>query len=268
MATSDVLSVISRSTTDVQPVFDAIVKSAAKLFDPCIVNICSLEDAQLVFRATASVRYEVKIETAKSLFPTPFDPKRSSSSRAILEQRIIEISDAAAPDVPEFTRETQRALGNFRSLTLVPLIREGKGIGVISLAHPEPGFKLSDKQLALVQTFADQAVIAIENTRLFEAEQASKRELQESLEYQTATSDVLSVISRSPSDLQPVLQAIVETAARLCQADFADFRLLQAGLYRVAATTADEAVHVRNLRHNPIAPGRGSVVGRAALDRR
>src|SRR5262249_10193900 len=89
-----------------------------------------------------------------------------------------------------------------------------------------------------------------------------------SLEYQTATSDVLSVISRSPSDLQPVLQAIVETAARLCQADFADFRLLQDGLYRIAATTADEAIHVRILRHNTIAPGRGSVVCRAALERR
>src|SRR5262249_32211153 len=202
-ATSDVLNVISRSTTDVQPVFDAIVKSAAKLFDPCIVNICSLEAAQLVFRATASVRYEVKIETAKSLFPTPFDPERSSSSRAILEQRIIEIPDAAAPDMPEFTRETQRALGNFRSITLVPLIREGKGIGVISLAHPEPGFKLSDKQLALIQTFADQAVIAIENTRLFEEGQARTKELQDSLARQTATSEVLGVISRSPNERHP-----------------------------------------------------------------
>src|SRR5215510_12888168 len=177
-ATSDVLNVISRSTTDVQPVFDAIVKSAAKLFDPCIVDLCSLEDAQLVYRATASVRYEAKIETAKSFFPIPFDPERNFASRAILEQRIVEILDAAAPDMPEFTRKTQQAIGTFRSLTLVPLIREGQGIGVISLAHPEPGFNLSDKQLALAQTFADQAVIAIENTRLFEAEQTRTAELQ------------------------------------------------------------------------------------------
>src|SRR5262245_31673445 len=204
MATSDVLSVISRSTTDVQPVFDAIVKSAAKLFDPCIANIASLEDAQLVFRATASVRYEVRIEAAKSFCPIPFDSERSAASRAILEQRIVEIPDAAAPDMPESTRQTQQAIGNFRSLTLVPLIREGKGIGVISLAHPEPGFRLSDKQLALVQIFADQAVIAIENTRLFEAEQTRTYELTESLEYQTATSEVLGVISSWTSQRQPV----------------------------------------------------------------
>src|SRR5262249_35171927 len=85
--------------------------------------------------------------------------------------------------------------------------------------------------------------------------------------YQTAISDVLSVISRSPSDLQPVLQAIVETAVRLCQADFADFRLLQDGLYLIAATTTQETIHVKKLRADPIAPGRDSVVGRAALER-
>src|SRR5262245_64145049 len=123
----------------------------------------------------------------------------------------------------------------------------------------------SDKQIALLQTFADQAVIAIENTRLFEEEQASRCELQESLEYQTAISDVLGVISRSPSNLQPVLNSIVETAARLCQADFADFRLLRDGLYHIAASTGGVALQVRTLRDNPIAPGRDSVAGRAAL---
>src|SRR5262245_54451751 len=268
MATSDVLSVISRSTTDVQPVFDAIVKSAAKLFDPCIVNICSLEDAQLVFRATASVRYEVKIETAKSLFPTPFDPKRSSSSRAILEQRIIEISDAAAPDVPEFTRETQRALGNFRSITLVPLIREGKGIGVISLAHPEPGFKLSDKQLALVQTFADQAMIAIENTRLFEEVQARTKELQDSLDRQTATSEVLGVISSSPNEVQPVLDTIVATARRLCQAERAIIWRLEGETFRAVARRGQPEEQVESVYSARMTLSRGSMVGRATLARR
>src|SRR5262244_3333383 len=112
----------------------------------------------------------------------------------------------------------------------------------------------SDKQMAMLETFADQAVTSIENSRLFEAEQASKRELQESLEYQTAISEVLAVISRSPSHLQPVLDVIVETAARLCQADIADFRLLRDSLYHIAATTVNEPTRVRTLRDNPIAP--------------
>src|SRR5215831_13718374 len=98
----------------------------------------------------------------------------------------------------------------------VPLLRAGEAIGVIGLRRTEIRL-FTDRQITLLKTFADQAVIAIENTRLFEAEQASKRELQESLEYQKATSDVLSVISHSPSNLQPVLDVIVETAARLCQ---------------------------------------------------
>src|SRR5262245_21602288 len=214
-ATSDVLNIISRSTTNVQPVFDAIVNSAAQLFDQCIVNISSLEDGQLIYRASASVRYEFKAELIKSFYPLPFDPKHNPSSRAILEQRIVEILDAASSDTPELTRKAQQAL-DFRSVTFVPLIREGKGIGDIALAHPEPGFKLSAKQLDLVQTFADQAVIAIENTRLFEAEQASKRGLAESLEEQTATSEVLQVISSSAGELLPVFAAILKNAVQIC----------------------------------------------------
>jgi GAF domain-containing protein len=164
-ATSDVLNIISRSTTEVQPVFDAIVKSAAQLFDQCIIVISSLEGHQLIYRASASVRYERKVETEKSLFPIPFDPELSPASRAILEKRIVEIPDAAAAHAPEVTRRAQQALGLFRSVTYVPLIREGQGIGVIMLGHPEPGSKLSDKQVTLVQTFADQEPSSPSRTR-------------------------------------------------------------------------------------------------------
>src|SRR5262249_200454 len=186
---------------------------------------------------------------------------------AVINRRTIHVANLQA-ETDEYPAgsDIARRLGS-HTILVVPLIRPGQAIGAITIRRPEVR-AFRDRQIDRLKTFADQAVIAIENTRLFEEEQASKRELVETLEYQTDTSDVLSVISRSPSDLQPVLQAIVETAARLCQADFADFRLLQAGLYRVAATTADEAVHVRNLRNNPIAPGRGSVVGRTALERR
>src|SRR6187200_3431170 len=99
-------------------------------------------------------------------------------------------------------------------------MREGVPIGTLSLLRTQV-MAFTDKQIELAQTFADQAVIAIENTRLFEAEQASKRELQEALEYQTATAEVLGAISRSPSELQPVLDTIVQTASRLCNAEFA-----------------------------------------------
>jgi GAF domain-containing protein len=273
-ATSEVLNVISRSATDVRPVFDAIVKSAAKLFDPCIVNINSLEDAQLVFRATASVRYELNIEAAKSFYPIPFDPERSVASRAILEQRIVEIPDAAAPDVPESMRMAQQVFGTFRSVTSVPLIREGQGIGVISLAHPEPGFKLSNKQLALVQTFADQAVIAIKNTQLFEAEQtrtaelqARTRELTESLEQQTATADVLKVISRSALDVQKVLDALVESAARLCNAyDAVILQVFGNGLRLVAHH--GQIPMAGPVGQHIIPLGRGLIGGRAVIERR
>ena len=95
-ATSDVLNIINRSTTEVQPVFDAIVKSAARLFDPCMISIVSLEGHQMFYRTSASARHEQNIETFKSLYPMPFDPERRPASCAILEKRIVEIPDAAA----------------------------------------------------------------------------------------------------------------------------------------------------------------------------
>ena len=150
---------------------------------------------------------------------------------------------------------------------MVPLIREGQAIGVISLAHPEPGLKLSDKQLALVQTFADQAVIAIENTRLFEAEQASKRELTEALEQQTATADVLKVISRSALDLQRVLNALVESAARLCNAhDAVIFQVFGDGMRLVAHH--GQIPLAGPVGQHTVALVPGLIAGRAIINRR
>ena len=126
-------------------------------------------------------------------------------------------------------------LGKARSLLSVPLLKESGVIGAIALYRAEVR-PFSERQVAMLQNFADQAVIAIQNARLFEAEQTRTRELQESLEYQTATSEVLNVISRSPNELQPVFDTIVQTAGRLCEADFAFvFRLREDGRYRLAA---------------------------------
>jgi GAF domain-containing protein len=120
----------------------------------------------------------------------------------------------------------------------------------------------------LLQTFANQAVIAIENARLFQAEQARTRELAEALEHQTGTSEVLNVISRSPSQLQPVLDAILQTAARLYEAEYAHFMKLQDGKYHLAGSNNAEAAHVKYVSEHPIPPDRGSLVGRTALERR
>jgi GAF domain-containing protein len=209
-ATSDILKVIASSPSEVQPVFEAIVNSAAKLFEPCAATITTLKDGKLHWNATVALRPDFDVESAKAVYPIPFDPIGSPSSMAILERRIIEIPDTAAPGTPEFTLKAAAA-GGFRSITFVPLVSQANGIGTIILTHPQAGFRLSEKQLALVQTFADQAVIAIENTRLF-------NETQEALERQTATAEILKVIASSPNDVQPVFDVIVERAVRLCGA--------------------------------------------------
>jgi two-component system NtrC family sensor kinase len=209
-ATSQILSVISGSKADIQPVFDAIVDSAARLFEPCGATITTLKDGKLEWNASAATLPDFDINRAKAIYPIPFDPERSPSARALLERRIIEIPDIVAPDTPEFTRKAAAA-GGFQSATFVPLIKQEKGIGTIILTHLRAGFRLSEKQLALVSTFADQAVIAIENARLF-------NETREALERQTATADILKVIASSPDDVQPVFQAIADRSKRLVNA--------------------------------------------------
>src|SRR5262245_15647406 len=160
--------------------------------------------------------------------------------RAILERRGIQVADLPAErtEYPEGS-DAARRLG-FRATLAVPLIRADEAIGVIAIRRTEAG-PFNDKQIALLETFANQAVIAIENARLFEELNARTRELTQSLEYQTATSDVLSVISRSPNELLPVLGSIVVTARKLCQAENAFILRLRRsdGMYHMAAASSD-----------------------------
>jgi two-component system, NtrC family, sensor kinase len=266
-ATSQILSMISSSKADIQPVFDAIVDSAARLFEPCGAAITTLKDGQLHWNATAATLPDFDIQRAKAIYPIPFDPERAPSARALLERRIIEIPDIAAPETPEFTRKAAAA-GGFRSVIFVPLIKQDKGIGTIILTHLRAGFKLSEKQLALVRTFADQAVIAIENTRLFDEVQARTRDLEESLQQQTAMADVLKVISHSSVDLETVLDTLVETVARLCRADqTAMYRRRDDKHHLVAAWGFSAEAKQFALAH-PLSPGRGTTTGRVILERR
>src|SRR5262249_44811366 len=249
-ATSAVLNVISRSKTDVQPVFDAIVRSAAELFDPCAATITIREGNQILWRASSAARNADRVEQmGRMAFPVPFNPEWSPSARAMLERRIIEIPDVSTleqnafiPAAREFTRTLQGA--GVRSIAFVPLLHTDEGIGTIILGHPEPGFRLSQKQRALVQTFADQAVIAIENARLFEAGQTRSRELTErtqeltdTLERQTATSEILRAISSSPGELAPVFKAILDNATRICGTKLGNLFLHEGGIFRAVAMT-------------------------------
>ena len=262
-ATSDVLKVISRSTFDLQPVLDALLETASRL--------CGNAEGALairqgdVFRYVATFALMPELDAAlreRSLVPG----RGSTAGRVALEGRVVQIADIAAD--PEYALPEVQTLGNIRTTLGVPLVRQGETIGVITLAHRrvEP---FTEQQIALVSTFADQAVIAMENARLLGELRERTGDLQESLEYQTATSDVLNVISRSTFDLQPVLDTLVETAARLCDAEMGHIAKRDGEVYRVASTfgfSPEWDVGVRKLTFEP-GPGPGSVVGRTALAR-
>jgi GAF domain-containing protein len=154
---------------------------------------------------------------------------------------------------------------NFRGIAAVPMFKDGPPIGAITMVRPQTRYP-PERQIEFLRTFADQAVIAVEITRLFEEVQARIGELTESLEYQTATSDVLSVISRSPNKVQPVLDTIVQTAQRLCQSDRAQFFMLENGKYCLAAYIGTNPEFLRYHSENPISaePGSGSTTAKAA----
>ena len=207
------LKVISRSTFDLQAVLNTLVESA--------VRLCEAENVQIFLRSGEVYRLEAHSvfspEYQEYVRQHPIAPGRGT----LVARTALEVAPVHIPDVladPEYTWHEGRKLAGFRAMLGVPLLREGDCIGVMAMtrAKPQP---FTAKQIELVTTFADQAVIAIENVRLFDEVQARTRDLSESLQQQIATADVLKVISRSAFDLKSVLQTLVESAARLCDAD-------------------------------------------------
>ena len=255
-AISDVLGVISRSSTNVQPVFDTVVTSAARLCGAAGSNLVLFDGQVLQLAASCQFNPEV-LEQVRALYPRKLD-RTQLSGRVVLGQTTVRVVDALAD--PECSAALAKA-GGWRSMLGVPLMRQGRAIGAIVMTKAEAQ-PYTDSQVQLVQTFADQGVIAIENARLLDELQTQQKELTESLEYQTATSDVLGIISRSPNELQPVLDAIVETAANLCDGFDATVLLRHGDRLRTGA------------HHGPIlldfdsmTIGRGWITGRAILDR-
>ena len=234
-ATADVLKVISRSTFDLQAVLETLTESAARLCDAEISNIWRSKDGG--YRLTASygveTRHKEYLENKTYLEGILIKPGRGTIvGRTLLEGKTVHVHDVQAD--PDYNLSGVLELGGYRTTLGVPLLREGTPIGVLFLARTRVS-PFDQKQIELVTTFADQAVIAIENVRLFEAEQQRTRELAESLEQQTATAEVLRVISSSPGELEPVFQAMLENAVRICGAEFGNLSLFDGNALRIAA---------------------------------
>ena len=244
-ATSEVLNVISRSPNELQPVLDAILRTAGRLCEADYACFFKLQDGKYHVAASnnAAAAY------IKFLTEHPIGPDRTSCvGRAAVERRTVHIPDCLAD--PEYKLHEYQRVGNHRSLLGVPLLRDGVPIAVIGLLRSvvKP---FTPKQIELVTTFADQAMIAIENTRLFEAEQQRTRELSESLEQQTATSEVLKVISSSPGELEPVFNAMLANATRISEAAFGNLFLCEGPIFRSVAIHSKQS-HVNSFRRNPV----------------
>jgi two-component system NtrC family sensor kinase len=258
-ATADVLKVISRSAFDLQAVLDTLISSAVELSGASAGTICLREGDGYRYLATSGMEDGFR----RFLLGHPPTPGRGSAAGRVLLSANVE----SIPDVledPDYALPAYE-LNKTRSVVGVPLLRNDKVEGALVLNRTEPGL-FTARQIELVQTFADQAVIAIENARLFDEVQARTEDLHESLRQQTATADVLKVISRSTFDLQAVLQTLVESAARLCEADKATITRQKEGVFYRAENFGFSQEFMDYVRDVPVEAERGSAQGRALLE--
>jgi signal transduction histidine kinase/CheY-like chemotaxis protein len=261
-ATADVLKVISGSTFDLQAVLDTLVQSAAGLCAAECAFIFRLE--QGAYHLAASHGFSDEYRGFMKRNPIP--PGRTTLvGRTALTAHTVHLPDCLAD--PEYRWFESQRIGGFRTMLGVPLLRNGSPIGVLALTRSQVQ-PFSDSQIALVRTFADQALIAIENVRLFDEVHARTRDLSEALEQQTATSEVLRIISSSPGDLQPVFQAILSNATRLCGANFGTLYLCDGDAFRAAAFHNAPAAFIEARKNKLLRPGPDTTLGDAARTKR
>jgi signal transduction histidine kinase len=258
-ATSQILEIISGSPTDLQPVLDAIAQNASRLCGAANVSLYRVE-GQLIRKVAEHGPPLTSLRVGQTRLLT----RASVSGRAIVDGATIHVRDHQSADAAREYPDARRDTG-IRTTIGIPLLREGAAIGAFTVYRTESR-PFSDRELALLRTFADQAAIAVENVRLFKELAARNRDLSEALEQQTATSEVLKAISRSTFELQPVLDTLIESATRLCGAQQGFIFRRDGELYYLAADHNAPPAFREWARPMPIRAGDGSIVGQVALE--
>ena len=250
------LRVISSSPTDIQPVFETIGERAEKLCD-AEISLVSLVDGELIRLASIHGLTEAGVEATRRVWPVRRTDE-TITARAIRTRSVCHVADVLSD--PQYQYKDHARISGYRGCLGVPMVRDEQVVGAIFVARRQPGL-FSDTQVQLLKTFADQAVIAIENVRLF-------KETKISLEQQTATADVLKIISRSTFDLRTVLQALLESAARFCAADKAIIIREKDGVFYAAEAYGYSREFLDYMKDIPIKAERGSASGRALVEGR
>src|SRR6516165_8864997 len=267
IATTEVLQVINSSPGDLAPVFEAILDNVLRLCEAAFGFIARYDGEHFHTMAGRGLP-----PAFADILRTPYRPPQGAPAQRLIDgDSFVQIADLLEEEgTVQGLTPVRRALvesARGRTFLTVALRKEGVLLGSIMIYRQDVR-PFSDKQIGLLQNFAAQAVIAMENARLFGELRQRTSDLEESLEYQIATSDVLQVISRSTFDLQPLLDTLVETAARLCEADNAIIFRLQEGRYHMAASVGFSPEFREHHARNPTLPGRGTVTGRVAVERR